>query len=587
MAPGLVAPVVASLGVYPAMGARNPGSRRSTTVVPDGARCTSTVSMRLRISEKPRPRSGRGARLRQLPWSQISSCNVSPVRCAADDEWAVTQAVGVLDDVGGGFVHGHHDFLDVRLGHGEPVEPAPQPPAEARQLLGPGPQLELEGQGPARRVQEQERDVVARPVLRHQRGEEVVGERVEVGRRVERGPPQPIESLVERFLATLDEAVGVHDHDVAGLDLRDDLVVRRGFDDAQRHAEPAGEERRRACRGAGCSGVSTVANHERRWVARARVAKLAGLRVVERDRDRRHVGVRQRTEVAVQAFERLRRAVLVERAQLERGPQPAGRGRGRETVADDVADREEHPPVLAGDHVVPVAADPHRLAAGPVARGEPDVAEAGKLGREQAALERLRGGLLALVTPRVLERERRTPHELLREGDVGGVEAPSGAGLDERDRAERLGPVTVQGYAEERAEPEAAGEVGALQSETREDRVGDLGQQHGPPGGGGLHARHLRVGWHSGPVVDEVEPVDHLGVGDREVRECERAVLLALVDHAEVGEVGDDERDEAPHARVGGELDGQQVAGFREQVELLLHAPVARCARAAPSSACA
>ena len=105
----------------------------------------------------------------------------------------------------------------------------------------------------------------------------------------------------------------------------------------------------------------------------------------------------QRREVAVQALERGGGAVAVERAHLDGGPQAAGRRRSPKPVADDVADREEHPPVAPRDHVVPVASDAEGLAPGSVPGGERHLADPRQLRGEEAALQRLRGRPLATV----------------------------------------------------------------------------------------------------------------------------------------------------------------------------------------------
>ncbi len=75
---------------------------------------------------------------------------------------------------------------------------------------------------------------------------------------------------------------------------------------------------------------------------------------------------------------------------LERGPQPAHRRRRQDAVPDDIADDEHDPSFIDDEHVVPIPSDGVANRGGPVAGGDGQAIDVGKLGGQRLALERER-----------------------------------------------------------------------------------------------------------------------------------------------------------------------------------------------------
>ena len=86
---------------------------------------------------------------------------------------------------------------------------------------------------------------------------------------------------------------------------------------------------------------------------------------------------------------------VLEEVRADRVPQLAHRRRGREAVADDVADAERDRAVVEEHRVVPVAAHVGLVARGDVRRVERDAVDGRERGREQGLLERDRGLVVA------------------------------------------------------------------------------------------------------------------------------------------------------------------------------------------------
>ncbi|GAA2902223.1 hypothetical protein GCM10010524_37580 [Streptomyces mexicanus] len=100
--------------------------------------------------------------------------------------------------------------------------------------------------------------------------------------------------------------------------------------------------------------------------------------------------------------------------------QPAHGGRRVQSVPDDVAHHQRGPCPGQRDHVEPVA--PHAGPSGQVPVGRLHSGGLRQGGGQQAALERHGRVVLVGVAAGVVDGERRTGGQLLREGDVFGFE---------------------------------------------------------------------------------------------------------------------------------------------------------------------
>ncbi len=118
------------------------------------------------------------------------------------------------------------------------------------------------------------------------------------------------------------------------------------------------------------------------------------------------------------------RGVALGRVGAQGGAHLAHQGGRARVVPLDVADDEGHVAVGERDHVVPVAADLVGRLCGPVPAGDLQAGQAGRGGREQAALQGLGRVAHALVRAGVVDAHRGAGGQLDGDGEVVLVEGP-------------------------------------------------------------------------------------------------------------------------------------------------------------------
>ena len=143
------------------------------------------------------------------------------------------------------------------------------------------------------------------------------------------------------------------------------------------------------------------------------------------------------------------------------------RGRPR-ALAGDVADHEVDAAVV-GQHVVEVAADQRAVARGPEAGGQLDAVELRQPLRQQRGLQRPRDAAEILVQPRVVQRQRRAPGEVLGQQQVLGAVAAPRVQRGEDDDPDRA-PARLQRHQQRRRR-----EVGLQAPRARRRRAEDVG----------------------------------------------------------------------------------------------------------------
>ena len=284
----------------------------------------------------------------------------------------------------------------------------------------------------------EDRDIVVGKARRERHDRLVDALHDGLGRRAGEALQQRGESLLAVQLARvapLRDAVGPEREQVADAELRREVVELRTQVDAEQRAADARL----------LDVAATSAQHERRRVTGARDGHLVAVVDGAKERERRRAELARVVvpeDRLVRDLQHAARRALVARGDAHRMTRQ-GRQRGRSrTLAGDVADRER---VAVGDRpgVVEVASDLGPDAGRPVARGDLHAGGLHQRSRQQALLQRVGDLALGLVQARVVDRERSTAGEVVRDGEVALGEPPPRLGRDERQGAERA-PVRPQ-----------------------------------------------------------------------------------------------------------------------------------------------
>jgi hypothetical protein len=223
---------------------------------------------------RPRPRSADGTGSRQRPWSRTSTRRF-PVR------------LSVFDGVGDKFVDRVLDGGDVPLGYRDAGQPCAEPVAEVGQHAQVGGHVHGESRRWGHPLGGEQRDVVAVAGHPHEHLQGLVADPLDrgglvtgkgpVGGGVGTGPGQFHGALGDRAAGSLQDAVGVQQQQVAGVEMvgaDGDCAVLGGV-----HAERAGT-------GGGQVPGLAVPGYQQRWrVAGRAVGQVAGVGVEHDDAD--------------------------------------------------------------------------------------------------------------------------------------------------------------------------------------------------------------------------------------------------------------------------------------------------------------
>ena len=244
-------------------------------------------------------------------------------------------------------------------------------------------------------------------------------------------------------------------------------------------------------------------------------------------------------------------------------------------AAGDVADHETHAPALGGDDLVPVAPHLQSRRRRFVADCELQPVDLRQGLRQQRALQRHGGLVLAAKQHRVVDRQPGTAGEILGQGQVAAVEVAPGLGRDQRHRAEAPAPRPERhDHGRDDAELSHQAQVLLVARRLHQHLVADLGVELGLAGADHLRRADLRVGIDrvASPQLLGQPDAARVGVRDRDVAQV--AVLVDELDPAPVGDPPNGEVGELAQARVGVEGAGEQLARLREVGEALADQPL-------------